>query len=224
MPPYESHAARCRRAPRFRRFRVVLAFPSTDTSFRKGDHVQRRFSMTKIRTSAYAVHCRAPVDRKHPAGTRTYNDNGGRICWGIESLTGCQSRNGNLAVKREDDGTAVAPDHRSHRNSLRPLNPRGPCRVGLKKNIYVNVEPRYWPKDLRTWRFNRVFHRIIWFFNLFSPGYFTGGRYWIALSRFSGSAIIDGFLFEFLLWPCPMHVWKNIVGYIEIKGKLTGIL
>ena len=92
--------------------------------------------MTKIRTSAYAVRCRVPTDHRHPAGTRTYNDNSGQVCSSIESLTGCQSRNGNLAVKHGEarpwsrtaaDPTEILFDH------LTPAGLSGPATTRKKE-------------------------------------------------------------------------------------------
>ena len=98
--------------------------------------------MTKIRTSAYAVRCRVPTDHRHPAGTRTYNDNSGQVCSSIESLTGCQSRNGNLAVKHGEarpwsrtaaDPTEILFDH------LTPAGLSGPATTRKKEMLFEDL-------------------------------------------------------------------------------------
>lgn len=94
---------------------------STETSFRSGNHVQWRFSRwQKSVRRLMRLDVVYQTDHRHPVGTRTYNDNSGQICSSIESLTGCQSRNSNLAVKRGEarswfctatDPTEILFDH-----------------------------------------------------------------------------------------------------------------
>lgn len=99
-----------------------------ETSFRAGDHVQRRFQpMTKIRTSAYAVRCRVPSDHRHPGGARTYNDNSGQALFEHRIVDGLPIVKRQFSRETWGGATVVPHGRRSHRNSLRPLQPLGAC-------------------------------------------------------------------------------------------------
>lgn len=110
----------------------IVAVPSPrnqpETSFRAGDHVQWRFQpMTKIRTSAYAVRCRVPSDHRHPGGARTYNDNSGQALFEHRIVDGLPIVKRQFSRETRGGATVVPHGRRSHRNSLRPLQPLGGC-------------------------------------------------------------------------------------------------
>ena len=81
--------------------------------------------------------------------TRTYNDNSGQACSSIESLTGCQSRNGNLAVKHGEarpwsrtaaDPTEILFDHLTPAGLSVPATTRKKEVKGKKKSVQKEEE------------------------------------------------------------------------------------
>lgn len=83
--------------------------------------------MTKIRTSAYAVRCRVPSDHRHPGGARTYNDNSGQALFEHRIVDGLPIVKRQFSCETWGGATVVPHGRRSHRNSLRPLQPLGAC-------------------------------------------------------------------------------------------------
>lgn len=83
--------------------------------------------MTKIRTSAYAVRCRVPSDHRHPGGARTYNDNSGQALFEHRIVDGLPIVKRQFSRETWGGATVVPHGRRSHRNSLRPLQPLGAC-------------------------------------------------------------------------------------------------